>query len=306
MTRYLVHRVLHSLLVIVGVVTIVFGLTRVAGDPAVLLIPEHATAEDAARVRQTLGLDRPIHEQYVSYVASLLRGDLGTSFRQRQPALGLVLERLPATMELAGASMLVALVIGLPVGMVSALKKDSWWDRLGLVAALAGQCAPPFWLGIVAILIFGVWLRWLPAMGRGGPEYLILPAVTLGAYSAAMIARLFRSSLLDVLSKEYVRTAYAKGLDARSVMLGHIVKNAAIPLVTVVGLQVGVLVGGALITETVFNYPGIGLLAVRSIYGRDFPVIQAYVLLISLVIVAINLLVDLSYLYLDPRIKYER
>jgi peptide/nickel transport system permease protein len=304
--RYLIHRVFHALLVVAGVVTIVFGLSRMAGDPAVLLIPEHATAEEAAQVRRALGLDRPLYEQYAAYLASLLRGDLGTSFRQRQPALQLVLERLPATLELAGASMLAALAIGLPLGILSALRRDSSWDRIGQIVALAGQCAPPFWLGIVAILVFGVWLRWFPAMGRGGPEHLVLPAVTLGMYSAAMIARLFRSSLLDVLGKEYVRTARAKGLDARRVMIGHVFKNAAIPLVTVLGLQVGVLIGGAIITESVFNFPGMGFLAVRSIYARDFPVIQAYVLLISLVIVMVNLLVDLSYLYLDPRIRYER
>jgi ABC-type dipeptide/oligopeptide/nickel transport system permease component len=306
MSRYLVHRASHSLLVILGTITIVFALTRVAGDPAVLLIPEQATVEEAALVRRNLGLDRPIHEQYLTYLGSLLRGDLGESFRQRQPALGLVLERLPATVELAGASMLVALAIGLPSGLLSALRRDSIWDRVSLVLTLAGQCAPPFWLGIVAILIFGVWLRWLPAMGRGGVEHIVLPAVTLGAYSAAMIARLFRSGLLDVLSQDYVRTARSKGLGANRVILTHVVKNAAIPLVTIVGLQVGILIGGAIITETVFNYPGMGLLAIRSIYGRDFPVVQAYVLVISFVVVVVNLLVDLSYLYLDPRIKYER
>ncbi len=306
MARYLVRRIMHSLLVVIGVVTIVFVLSRMAGDPAVLLVAPDATPEDVARVRRNLGLDRPIPEQYVSYLMDLLRGDLGMSFRQSQPALVLVLGRLPATMELVGASMLFGLVIALPVGVVSALKKDSVWDRIGLVVALAGQATPPFWLGIVFILIFSVSLGWLPSLGRGGPEHLVLPAVTLGAWMASMVSRLVRSSLLDTLNKDYVRTARAKGMQERMVIVGHVLKNVAIPVVTMIGLQVGTLFGGAIIIETVFNYPGMGLLAIRAIYGRDFPVLQAYVLLISMVVVSINLLVDLSYLYLDPRIKYGR
>jgi peptide/nickel transport system permease protein len=305
-TRYIIYRLLHSLLVIFGVVTIVFVLARMTGDPAALLIPPDAGPDEAERVRKILGLDRPLWEQYVTYLSDLARGDLGTSFRQNQPALNIILQHLPATVSLAAASLFFAIATGMPVGIISALRKDSIWDRVGLFVVLIGQTAPPFWLGIISILIFSVYLQWFPVMGIGTPRHLVLPAVTLGAYSAAMIARIFRSSLIEVMREDYIRTAYSKGLNTPRVVLVHVLKNAAIPVVTIVGLQVGVLIGGSIITESVFNYPGMGYVAMRAIYGRDFPVLQAYVLMISLVVVVTNLSVDISYILLDPRVRYER
>lgn len=306
MIRYYISRLLYSILVLLGVVTIVFFLTRATGDPAALLIAPDAGPEEAARVREILGLDRPLPVQYVGYLGDLLRGDLGTSFRQGRPALSIVLERLPATLALAGASMAFAIVFGGIVGLTSALKPNSVWDRLGLVLVLVGQTAPPFWLGIVAILVFGVLLGWLPVIGMGGPEHLVLPALTLGAYSAAIIARMLRASLIEALSQDYVRTAHSKGLEPRVILVRHVVKNAALPVVTIIGLQVGIVMGGSVIIESVFSYPGMGHLAVNAIYGRDFPVIQAYVLLLAFVVTLANLLVDMSYPLLDPRIRYEK
>lgn len=303
-TRYLLGRLVHTLVVLLGVATIVFGLTRVAGDPTAFLIPAEASREERALLRQQLGLDRPFHEQYAEYLSQLIRGDLGISFRQRVPAASIVVQRMPATIELVAASTAVALAVGLFFGILSAVKRGSLWDILGNVIALAGQSMPPFWTGIVAILVFSVLLGWLPSSGRGSPEHLVLPAITLGAALAGIIVRLVRASVLDVIGQDYVRTAYGKGLSWRLTFVRHVLKNAAIPIVTVVGLQLSGLLGGAIITETVFNYPGIGLTALRAILERDYPVVQAYVLVTATGVVALNLLVDLSYLYLDPRVRF--
>ena len=304
-SAYLARRLVHSLLVVLGVSLLVFALVRLSGDPVALMLPPDARDADIERYRDALGLNRPLWEQYVIFLGQAARLDFGTSIRHRQPAMQLVLERVPATLELTIAALAVALLIAIPLGILAATHRGSYVDQLSMVGAVFGQCAPTFWLGIMLILIVSVQLRLLPSSGRGGLEYLILPAVTLGAYSAALITRLLRSNLLEVLNRDYIRTARAKGLAERAVVLGHAVKNASIPVVTVIGLQMGALLGGAIITETVFSYPGMGLLAIQAIRNRDFPIIQAFVICSAVVLVTVNLLVDLLYSYLDPRVAVE-
>jgi len=300
---YLIRRLVHSLFVLIGVSAIVFVLIRLTGDPALLLLPPDATVEQIRAFRQQMGFDKPVYLQYVDFLGRAVQGDFGMSFRNRQPALGLVLERLPATLELTLVGLVVALLVSIPSGILSAVRKDSMVDAVSRVVALFGQCIPSFWLAIMLILVFSVSLRWFPAYGRGGPEYLVLPGLTLGLYSAAITSRLLRSSMLEVLSSDYVRTAYAKGLRERAVLYHHALKNAAIPVVTVIGLQVGTLLGGAVITEYVFAYPGMGRLVLQAIAYRDFSVVQAFVLVIASLIAAINIAMDLLYAWLDPRVR---
>jgi peptide/nickel transport system permease protein len=240
------------------------------------------------------------------FVVHAAQGDFGESYRHHQPAFPLVIERLPATLQLAFAALLVSLVLALPAGILAALKRGTAFDVISRMVALLGQAMPTFWLGLMLILLFAVRLKWLPPNGRGGIEYLVLPALTLGAYSAALTMRLLRSSLLEVLGKDYIRTGRAKGLRESSVVLRHALKNAAIPVVTVLGLQMGRLLAGAVVTETVFGYGGMGLLAVQAILGRDLTVVQAFVMVAAVIILAINLVVDLLYAVLDPRIRYGR
>jgi len=289
-----------------GVSALVFGLTFLGGDPAVVLLRGDSSLgrRDIEAFRHEMGFDQPIYEQYLRYLSRAARGDLGNSLWQHRPALGLVVDRVPATLELTAAALLVSLIIGVTVGIVAALKRGSVFDSLATMAAVAGNSMPVFWLGIVLILTVSVWLRWLPASGRGGLDRLVLPAFTLGAYSGAIIARLLRSSLIEVLSKDYVRTARAKGLRERAVIYRHSLKNAALPVVTVFGLQVGTLLAGAIITETVFAWPGMGLLAIQAVRDRDVPVVQAFVIIAAVVVLIVNLGVDLAYGYLDPRIRY--
>lgn len=301
---YLIRRLFYGLLVFVGVATFVFFMSRLGGDPAVLLVEPGSSLEDIANVRRSLGLDEPLLSQFVSYWTHLLQGDPGDSFRYHLPALQLFLERMPATLALAGTTFGLAVLLGFPLGMIAALKQGTVFDRLTLGVALAGVCAPTFFTGIVLILIVGVWLRWLPVMGIGGLEHLLMPAFTLASFHAAVIARLFRSSLLEEFGKDYVRTAHAKGLRAGAVTMQHVTKNAAIPVVTVLGMDLAHMLGGSAIVETVFAYPGMGFLAVTSIQNRDFPVVQAYVILVTLFVVVANLLVDMIYVKLDPRIRY--
>jgi peptide/nickel transport system permease protein len=303
---FLLRRVLQSIFVVVGVSALVFGLTFLGGDPAVVLLrgDSNLGARDIEKFRREMGFDRPIQEQYLRYLGRVIRGDLGNSLWQHRPAVGLVLNRVPATLELAGAALMVSVLVGVTVGIVAAVTRGSAFDSLATMAAVAGNSIPVFWLGIVLILTVSVWLRLLPAAGRGGLERLILPALTLGAYSGAIIARLLRSSLIEVLSKDYVRTARAKGMRERAVIHRHALKNAALPVVTVFGLQVGTLLAGAIITETVFAWPGMGLLAIQAVRDRDIPVVQAFVMMAALIVLAANLCVDFVYGYLDPRIRY--
>jgi len=303
MMRFLLGRVVQSLIVLLGVCTFVFFLMHMTGDPVRLLLPLDATPEDIERVRHLMGFDRPLHQQFLSYVTRLLQGDLGVSLRHQQPALHLLVERIPATLKLTLAALLVSLVIALPLGTISAMKRDTPVDATGAFVALLGQCVPTFWLGIMLIMLFAVHWRIFPALGAGTLAHLVLPAITLGAYSAALTTRMLRSSLLDVLDQDFVRTARAKGLRERTVMLRHIVPHAAIPVVTVIALQVGHLLSGSIVTETIFSYPGMGLLVVQAIYGRDFTLVQGFVILLAIVILTINIAVDILYCYLDPRVR---
>ena len=281
-----------------------FGIMFLTGDPTMLMLPTDADTAQIEAFRREMGFDRPVWEQYGKYLSRAVRGDLGQSLWHHQSALSLILERVPATLELAFAALTVTLTIGVSVGVMAALRRGTILDTLATIIAVAGNSMPPFWLGIMLILGISVKLRLLPASGRGGLERIILPALTLGAYSASYTARLLRSSLIEILSKDYIRTARAKGLGERRVIYYHALKNAALPVVTVIGLQMGSLLGGALITETVFAYPGMGLLAVQAIRNRDVPIVQAFVIVMSTIILLVNLTVDVLYCWLDPRIRY--
>src|SRR5919199_6544432 len=306
MGRYLLVRLGHAILVVVGVSLIVFLLTHLGGDPASLLLPPNASEEDIQQFRHAMGFDQPLPIQLVQYFARLAHGDFGQSFRYGQPALEVVLERVGATLVLGGFALLLSVLLAIPLGILAAVRRNSVWDALSLIVSLSGQALPVFWLGILLIIPFAVTLRWLPASGGGDLPHLVLPGVTLAAYSLAIISRLLRSSLLEVLGADYVRTARAKGLRERAVLVRHALKNALLPVTTVLGLQVGTLLGGAVITEEVFAYPGMGRLAVQAILGRDFALIQAFVILTALTIVVTNLLVDLAYGWLDPRVRLQR
>ena len=300
---YVLQRLVQGLLVLLGVTTIVFGLVFVAGDPAATLAPLDATPEERAAFAHNMGLDRPIPVQYVDFLAHAVRGDFGTSYSSHEPAMGLVLERLPATLRLAAAAVLFALIVSVPLGLLAAMNHNNWVDALARFFAFLGQSIPVFLLGMVLILVFAVGLHWLPSSGAESWKSLILPAVSVGSFSAAVLARLLRSSLLEVLSQEYIRTAYAKGLRGRIVVVRHALRNAALPFITMLGLQVGFLLSGAVVAETIFAYPGMGRLAVEAISRKDVPVIQAFVTVAAVIVIVANLLVDLAYTRIDPRIR---
>jgi ABC-type dipeptide/oligopeptide/nickel transport system permease component len=283
----------------------VFGIMKmVPGDVAQVLVGTEGTAEDVENIRHALGLDQPVYVQYGLFLAHLAQGDLGRSAVTRRPVAEEIASRVRPTAELALAAFAIALVVGLGTGIVSATRQYTLWDNLATLVALLGVSMPIFWLGLMLMLLFSVSLGWLPSSGAGTPAQLILPAVALGAASSAIIARQTRSGLLEVLNQDYVRTARAKGLVESAVVLRHALKNALIPTVTVVGLQVGYLLGGAVLTETVFARPGLGRLLVDSIASRDIAVVQATIMLLSIVFVLVNLIVDLLYVQLDPRIRY--
>jgi ABC-type dipeptide/oligopeptide/nickel transport system permease component len=303
--RYIVRKLAHTFFVAFGVVTLVFVALRMSGDPAATMLPGDASIDELRDLRHALGLDQPLHVQYVKFLASAITGDFGTSLRHQEPAMALVMERLPATLELAFVALLLSVAVALPLGIVAALHRGRLADMLAMAFAVVGQATPYFWMGIMLILIFAVELQWVPTSGRGGFARLILPAVTLGTHFMAVLARLTRTSMLEVLGQNYVTTARAKGLSERAVVLVHALKNAAVPVVTLIGLQFGTLLGGAVVTETIFAWPGVGRLAVQSIFVRDYPVVQAGVFVLALTFVAINLLVDLLYGWLDPRTRAE-
>ena len=271
MRRYILRRLAQAILVIVGVSLVVFFVIRLSGDPTFLLLSAEATEADRARFAREEGFDRPLYVQYLEFMKRALRGDLGRSLRYRQPALPFVLERLPATVELALAALIVSLLVAIPAGVISAVRRDTAYDNLTMLGALFGQSMPVFWLGIMLILIFSVRLELLPTSGRGGLDHLILPALTLGLYSTARVTRLVRAGMLDVIGQDYIRTAQAKGLPDRRVIVKHALRNTLIPVITIVGLELGTLLGGAVITETIFAWPGIGRLAVTAIFQRDYP-----------------------------------
>ncbi|QAA76019.1 MAG: Dipeptide transport system permease protein DppB [Candidatus Bipolaricaulis sibiricus] len=306
MLSYIVRRLLLAIPVLLGVVTLVFlALRLIPGDPALVMAGEAAPQEVVARIRTQLGLDRPLTVQYGIYIWNLLRGDLGRSARTRRPVTQELGFRLPATLELASASMAIAILLGLTAGIISATRQYSVLDYGTMVGALMGISIPVFWFGLMAMWIFSVRLGWFPVGGRGTLRHLVLPAVTLGAMATGMIARMTRSSMLEILRQDYIRTGRAKGLTERAVTLRHALRNALIPVVTVVGLQFGGLLAGSVLTETVFTWPGVGRLMVDSITNRDYPVVQGAVLVIALIFIGVNLLVDLAYSFVDPRIRYD-
>ncbi len=301
--HFIVQRAIRALLTLWLVVTAVFVILRLSGDPIAALLGPDAPPDQIAALQHDLGLDSPAPVQYVKYFANLARGDFGNSIQQRRPALGLVLDRFPATAQLALVAFAIAATIGLTLGVITALNRGSVVDRLALAVMSAFQAAPAFFVGILLILFLSVRFGWLPSSGRGTAKQLVLPALTLSALTMASLARLTRSSLLDVLRNDFIRTARSKGLHERTVILSHALRNAALPLVTVMGLELGGLLTGAVITETVFAWPGVGRLALDAVRGRDYPVVQASVLFIAAVFVLINFLVDCSYALLDPRVS---
>lgn len=305
MAAYIFRRILEMIPVLLGITIIIFVLLRLSGDPVVLMLPEDATRAQIDQLRTHLGLDRPIMEQYFIFLGQLVQGDFGESLRYtNQAVLPLVLERLPATLQLSSAALLIAVLISLPAGIIAALNKNRWPDTVATLFAILGEAMPGFWLGMMLILAFSVSLGWLPVSGRDGLESLILPAITLGTSMAAILTRLMRSSLLEVWSQDYVRTAFAKGLTNRKVLLKHAVRNALISYTTILGLQIAALMAGAVVTEQVFAWPGVGLLAVQAVNSRDMAVVQAIVIIVAVIVMLANLLVDLLYTAIDPRIRY--
>jgi len=301
--RYILQRLAQGLLVLLGVTTIVFALTFVAGDPVSTLAPLEATPEERAAFAHNMGLDRPIPVQYVDFLAHAARGDFGMSYSSHEPAMGEVLDRLPATILLTAAAVLFALVVSVPLGLLAAINHDRWIDVAARLFAFLGQSIPVFLLGVVLIIVFGVELHWLPSSGTGSWKNLVMPAVAVGSFSAAVLARLLRSSLLEVMNQDYIRTAYAKGLRGRVVVVRHALRNAALPFITMLGLQVGFLLSGAVVAETIFAYPGVGRLAVEAISRKDVPVIQSFVIVAALIVIVANLFVDVVYTRIDPRIR---
>lgn len=304
MVRYVALRFVQLIPSLFGLSLILFVLMRIGGDPVAHLVRPEASPEEVAAVRAAYGFDRPFHEQYLTSVGMLVRGDFGESVRFRSAAMPLVLERLPATLQLSVAALVVALVIAIPIGLISALFQNSPLDVTLTLTSTLGRAMPNYWLGIMLILLFGVQLRWLPVSGTGDWRHLVLPAITLGIGIAPALARLLRSSMIEILRREYVVTARAKGLAEAVVVLRHAMRNALIPFVTIFGLQVAWLLGGSVIVEEVFAWPGLGRLIFRSVQVRDLAVVQAGVFIFALIVMVANLLVDLSYAILDPRISY--
>ncbi len=334
MLRYIIKRVLTIIPVLLGVSLLVFGFVRmIPGDPATIMLGERATPENIARVREQLGLNKPVYEQYAMFLDKALHGDLGRSVLRQEPVTQEIMRRFPATIELTLGAILIALVIGLPAGIISAIRRGSWFDTISMLVALTGVSMPIFWLGLMMIFLFAVVLHVLPTGARldSGTNFdaitnfllldtilrgdfvhfiqalrhLALPALALGTIPMATIARMTRSSMLEVLSADYIRTAHAKGLKERAVVIHHALRNAWLPVITVVGLQVGRLLSGAILTETVFSWPGIGRWLVDAIYARDYPIVQGVTLMIAIVFVGVNLIVDLLYAWVDPRIRFE-
>lgn len=304
MLNFLLSRLMSAAIVVLGVVCLVFFLLHlVPGDPVDMMLGESARPADREALRSAMGLDQPLWVQLKLYLGGLLQFDLGESLHNKRPVAEMLLERIPATVELAVVALLVAVLIAVPLGSLAAIRKDSGWDRTAMSFSLIGVSVPNFWMGPVLILVFSLWLGWFPVSGRDGVLSLILPAITLGTALAAVLSRMVRSTLLEVLGEDYIRTARAKGLSEFTVVFRHALRNALLPIITLLGLQLGILLGGAVITETVFSWPGIGKLTIDAILKRDYPVVQACVLLISLSYVVVNVLTDMVYAWVDPRIR---
>ena len=304
MQRYLIFRFAQSLLALMGVSMIVFGLTRLSGDVVEFYLPQDAHPEDFVRVREAWGLDKPIVVQYGVYVTNIMKGDWGRSFRYNDDALGLIVEKFPKTLKLAGFTIAISTVLGLGIGVFVSIRKGSIFDSGAKVLALLGQSVPSFWLGLMLMWIFAVHLGWLPTSGEGGIKHMIMPAIALGGFNVAALMRLTRSAMLDVLDSEYIKLARIKGLSERKIIWKHALRNAAIAPLTYFGVVTGFLLTGSVVTETVFAWPGIGLLAVEAVEARDYAVVQGVVIFMASMFIFANLVVDVLYAYLDPRIRY--
>jgi peptide/nickel transport system permease protein len=305
MSRYLLRRLFQAIVVIFGSITVIFLILRISGDPASLLLPFDATDEEIENFRRVFGLTDPVPVQYLRFVTRMAVGDFGESIRYRIPAMGMVLERLPATMQLAFGAVGVAVLISIPLGVIAAVRRGSIIDNALSAFSLLGQSVPTFWLGVMSVIVFAVILKVLPTSGKGGLEHYVLPIGSLAAYSMARFVRVTRSTMLEVLNEDYVRTARGKGLRETVVISVHAFRNASIPIVALIGYMFAGLVGGAVVIEMVFAWPGIGRLMVMAVNTRDYPVAQAAVFVISVLVTIANLITDISYGYLDPRIRYE-
>jgi ABC-type dipeptide/oligopeptide/nickel transport system permease component len=306
MTRFIIRRTLYALITLFILSLTIFMIVRLTGDPVTLLAEPGARAEDLDRIRLEWGLDRSFPMQYLAFAKNAFTGELGKSFNYQMPVSTLYFQRLPASLELALAATLISFIIGIPAGLISAVKVNSGWDNAGKVVALFGLAVPGFWLGLVMMLVFSVWLGWLPTSGYGGPLHIIMPAVALGWYFAASLLRLTRSSMLEVLRSEYIKLARLKGLPGYVVIAVHAFKNALIPVLTLAGINLVVMINAGVIIEVIFAWPGIGRLLYEGIFQRDFPLVQGVVMLAGMMIVLINLMIDILYAYIDPRIRLAR
>lgn len=306
MRSYVVGRLVQAVVALIGVTCVAFVLVSLSGDPAFILLTPEAGEEQRAAFRRIYGLDQPFPVQYVRYVSHVARGDFGTSFAFGRPAILVVLERVPATLTLTVTAVALGVIVGIPAGVVAAVTVNAPLDRLVMAMVLLGQSVPTFWLGLLLIRIFAVNLRWLPVSGRGTVLHLVMPAVVLGLFLSALLARVTRSEMIEALVQDYVRTARAKGLSERAVTVAHALKNALLPIVTLIGLQLGALLGGAVVTETVFAWPGVGTLILDAILRKDYPVVLAAVEFVAAAFIVINMSLDLLYGYLDPRLRLTR
>jgi peptide/nickel transport system permease protein len=306
MWQFIVRRILYSIVTLVILSLTIFGVVRMTGDPAVMMAEPGASDADLARIREQWGLNRPLPAQYISFMHNVLRGELGKSFNYSLPVSTLYFERLPNSLQLGLAATLISLIIGVPAGIMASVRVNGVWDTIGKILALIGLAVPNFWLGLVLILVFSVWLRWLPTSGAGDWRHLIMPAISLGWYFAASLLRLTRSSMLEVLRSEYVKLARLKGLPETVVIAVHAFKNALIPVFTLAGVNLVVMVNAAVVVEVIFAWPGIGRLLYEGVFQRDFPLVQGVVVMAGFMIVGINLIVDIVYAYIDPRIRLTR
>ena len=305
MSKYILKSVAQFIPLMFIISTIVFVLVYVSGDPIALMLPDDATAEDREELAKALGLDKPMYMQYLQFLGNVVQGDFGRSYYYSEPALSIVLERLPASLELALGSILITVLLAFPLGVLSALKRNSPVDLLITGLSVVGKAAPNFWVGIMLILLFAVELKWLPVSGRGGIAFALLPAITLGTSLMAKLTRLIRSNLLEVLSQDYIRTARSKGLSERVVIWKHALRNALLPTITVLALDFAGLLGGVLITETIFAWPGMGQLVIHAVNKKDMAIVQAAVFVISVIVIVCNMIADILYRFVDPRIKFE-
>ncbi len=313
MQRYILSRLIQSILILFGVLFIVFFMLQMTGDPVMLMVSRNASPEQIEAIREEMGFNRPVVIQFADFIAGAVVGDFGMSLRHQQPAIKLILERLPATVELASVALLIAMTIGIPLGLLGGSNPNSIWDTLARGAGLLGQTIPNFWLALILIVVFSVNLRWFPTFGRETWEFMglnwptksvILPAFSLGLFTTGQLVRFTRSAVLEIKNEDYVRTAYSKGLSDNRIYIRHILRNASIPLISIVGVQFGYLLSGSIYIETIFSWPGLGNLLAESIGNRDFALVQAIAFFASLVVVALNLLTDIAYGLADPRIRY--